>query len=634
MRAIRVAALFVCVSLSLSLSLSAGQQPFPGAIRVQVTLVPVNVTVTDKDNMPVTDLTKDDFTILEDGVPQTIGHFALQRMTSAAPGAAPVLDEEKARPRYVPTASLTPQTRRVFVVVLGRFVHPGVSQGLDDLIRFVRRDLLPQDLVAVMAWNRATDFSTDRETIAKVLERFKKGRQGIDAKMALRFWKESAVFGGKEVPANLQAEIDRIFVVPGTINARSLPTGNAEDIAKLTAGNRRTTDDMQQRELARQMADAQERVRSRQDPSTDSRDRALNACFAGLATDNNCDLSYDEFVSLSTKGIQELENLYRAVEYLRYVDGEKHLLYFTEDGLFLPNLESDLSIAAMANDARVTIETFQAARGVYTGNLPGAESSTTSSMAGFVSGDRSAAGAGPGGIQRNVDDESGRFARMWALQSLRNIAQLTGGRSSFRGQISGPLKTLNEVTRAGYLLGFYPTNANWDGKYRNLTVKVNRPGLNVSYRRGYYARQSLQPYDPKAFQTYSRIVAAANYDQEIRDIAVKAEASPAPVVAGQQREMQLRVVIDPSRVPFTEENGFHKATIDLTIFYGGPRSGSLGDTWRTLKLNVPGSEWEQARKDGIVYTLRLPAVASGDFYKVIVYSYDADLLGMTEAKIR
>jgi VWFA-related protein len=632
-----VALLGLILSLYSGLGLSAGQQQYPGAIRSAVTLVPVNVTVTDKDNKPVTDLKKEDFTILEDGVRQTIGHFLLQRMTAAAPdaGSGTVADDGKALLRKVPTASLVPQSRRVFVLVLGRFVHPGISQGLDDLIRFVRRELLPQDRVAVMAWNRATDFSTNREQIVQVLERFKKGRQGIDAKMRLRFSGDAAVYGGGAVPANLQAEIDAIFVAPGAINARNLPPGGAEDIARLTEQTRRTTDAIRQRDAATQSADLNADIRSRTtDTIKGGRDLGGADFFDNLDAAGTSDLPYDEFVSASSQTLQEIENIYRAVEYLRYVDGEKHLLFFTEAGLFLPRLEHDLSLAAMANDARVTIETFQAARGSNTANLPSAEYSTTSSMAGFVSGDRTRSGAGVGGIQTGVDETGGVFSRMFALQTLRNIAQLTGGRSSFRGSISQGLDALNSATRVEYLLGFYPSNASWDGKYRKIAVKVSRPGLTVSYRHGYYARQSLQPYDRKAFLTYSRIVAAASYDQEIRDIAVRAEASPLPAVAGQPREMKLVIVIDPSRVPFKVENDLHVATIDVTIFYGGAGSRSLGDTWRTLQLKVPNSAWPQVQQEGIVYSLRLPATDRGDIYKVIVYSYDADLLGVTDATIK
>jgi hypothetical protein len=38
-----------------------------------------------------------------------------------------------------------------------------------------------------------------------------------------------------------------------------------------------------------------------------------------------------------------------------------------------------------------------------------------------------------------------------------------------------------------YLLGYTPTNETYDGRFRNIEVKVNRPGITVSARKGYFA---------------------------------------------------------------------------------------------------------------------------------------------------
>src|ERR1051326_8993548 len=52
-----------------------GTRPDEPTFRVHVRLVNVFTTVTDAHGSPVADLTKDDFKVLEDGVPQTISVF-------------------------------------------------------------------------------------------------------------------------------------------------------------------------------------------------------------------------------------------------------------------------------------------------------------------------------------------------------------------------------------------------------------------------------------------------------------------------------------------------------------------------------------------------------------------------------
>src|SRR5688572_7896173 len=66
--AFRVVAALLVLTASL-----AAQGPF----RSGVNLVRVDALVTDERGMPVTDLTKDDFEILEDGKPQAIEQFRL-----------------------------------------------------------------------------------------------------------------------------------------------------------------------------------------------------------------------------------------------------------------------------------------------------------------------------------------------------------------------------------------------------------------------------------------------------------------------------------------------------------------------------------------------------------------------------
>src|SRR5437870_2167236 len=50
----------------------------PPAIKVTTHLVQVNVVVHGKKNEPLTDLTKNDFTILDNGHPQEIATFAME----------------------------------------------------------------------------------------------------------------------------------------------------------------------------------------------------------------------------------------------------------------------------------------------------------------------------------------------------------------------------------------------------------------------------------------------------------------------------------------------------------------------------------------------------------------------------
>ncbi len=135
-------------------------------------------------------------------------------------------------------------------------------------------------------------------------------------------------------------------------------------------------------------------------------------------------------------------------------------------------------LAAYANDARVAIDTFQT------------DGTTMKSQA----------------------------SRVFAISSLRNISELTGGRASIREDIGKSLSRVNEGIRMGYLLGYYPNDENWNGEYRRIDVKVNRPGLRVAFRHGYFAGATVRSYNRQEFLAFDRISATLHYTSDLGDI--------------------------------------------------------------------------------------------------------------------
>ena len=72
--------------------------------------------------------------------------------------------------------------------------------------------------------------------------------------------------------------------------------------------------------------------------------------------------------------------------------------------------------------------------------------------------------------------------------ALRTIAENSDGYAILNTNATGKaLERMVQDTGAYYLLGYYSTNTKLDGRYRRLTVRVKRPGLEVRARPGYLA---------------------------------------------------------------------------------------------------------------------------------------------------
>ena len=307
------------------------QEPAQPTFRGGVVVVPVDVRVLDREGKPVTDLKESDFTVFEDGVRQTISHFSTHSFSAitTAPGTKPAV-------RTRATPPIQEQSARIFLIVLGRGRLQDVSNGLDAVIHLVRQRLLPQDQVAVLAWNRATDFTTDHEKIVAVLERFKKRHEGIENSLQFQLSGLAAVYGSKDIPANLQRDIEEVFRGPGAVASRQITPEPVTDPKQLADDQRRALE-------ASMLADV---AGSGVDP------------LARAAADNP-PLPFDAYAAASAQAMQDLGNLYTGIEYLRYLEGEKHLIFVTEQGMHLPRAETENGLAARANNARVAIDTIQ-----------------------------------------------------------------------------------------------------------------------------------------------------------------------------------------------------------------------------------------------------------------------------------
>lgn len=237
-----------CITTLAAVSLLAQQQP--PTIRSRTTLVPVDVRVVDRDGRPLTDLKKEDFTVLENGVPQVVRLFATHAITSDAepPGDAPgglLTFRRELTPGNAPALT----NARVFLIALGRGRLQAPVKGVDAMIGFVKEHLLPQDRVAVMAWNRATDFTTDRSGILATLERFKKDHDRVETDLREYFSSLRAIFSHGEIPPEIQAEIDAVFGAAGAAASHRLAAGAVTDGKRMTDDRRRSLDALQQAEI-------------------------------------------------------------------------------------------------------------------------------------------------------------------------------------------------------------------------------------------------------------------------------------------------------------------------------------------------------------------------------------------------
>jgi VWFA-related protein len=165
---------------------AVAQQPGQDAtFRASTQLVVETVVVKDESGKSIPGLTTKDFTITEDGKPQTIAFFEYQTLpdTPARPVATPALDHVSPRDKLIHT-QITPERpgagryrdRRLLVLYFDMTAMPPPDQirALNAARRFLRNQMTSADMVAIMVFSGGAvqvleDFTDSRERLERTL---------------------------------------------------------------------------------------------------------------------------------------------------------------------------------------------------------------------------------------------------------------------------------------------------------------------------------------------------------------------------------------------------------------------------------------------------------------------------------
>jgi len=538
------------------------QTPAPQApvFRGGTTVVPITITVLDKKGAPVTDLKQSDFTILEDDRPREIVNFFTQAFQ---PGPVPP-QTPGALNRAQPSSQLIPQTRRTFLFVLGfgRIQYP--TRAVDGVLDFVRHKLLPQDLVAVLAFNRATELTTDHAQVERFLERYRDQHEKVVFDITEFRARIPRGVPKPPLPKWIQDEIDAIF------SAASASPRNGKPSASAPAQPMRSATDMllgmtrvqPLNEKPYQRAATYEDIRQ-------SLYRDFNITVADAVT------------------LGSLMKVYAGIEYLRYLEGEKHLVYLgyglvvPEPGVGIWDKQDEDRLARRASDARVVLDM------IHTG------------------------GPGTGTL---------------TIQAAEHMTDLTGGYFTGLRYANDALAIVDQGTRFSYLLGYEPSRPELDGKFRRVVVKVNRPDVTVRFQHGYYAAEEIAPIQLQDLLTTSRLDAAAGIAQETSSIPVTADAVMQPRM-GVRNEIRVDIRIDAAQLALTAVGGAHTGQIEIQIYAGDAKEHVVGEWNQRVDLSATDATHADWLKAGIHHVARVAVSEKPRYIKVVVYDYGSDRLG-------
>jgi VWFA-related protein len=180
------------------------------------------------------------------------------------------------------------------------------------------------------------------------------------------------------------------------------------------------------------------------------------------------------------------------------------------------------------------------------------------------------------GVSRQFDSQAA------SQDTLVSLASDTGGKAFLdTNDFGGVYTKVIADTSAYYLIGYSSTNPARDGRFRHIRVKVNKPGLRIEHRNGYYANRDFthSGKEDRERQLQDQLTT----DLSSTDLTVWMSTSFFRV-AEDRFYVPVSIAVPGSEIPFARSSTQDRATIDIIGLMKDPQQRAVGRVRDTVKL--------------------------------------------------
>lgn len=204
---------------------------------------------------------------------------------------------------------------------------------------------------------------------------------------------------------------------------------------------------------------------------------------------------------------------------------------------------------------------------------------------------------GLGGSAQASEISNASEAAMNAHSTMNSVAEQTGGKAFYNtNDLNRAIRDSMEDGSTYYTLGYYPENKNWDGRFRRISVKVNRPGVKLHYRQGFYA------VEPKEYAKQDPKILAMDMGSAL-DItnpistALPFQAVVLPPSAQNGNKIQINFGIDPHAIAFElKPDGLQHAAVDCGVRAYSKTGDSIKFQGNTFNAALAPEQYQKVMK--------------------------------------
>ena len=178
-----------------------------------------------------------------------------------------------------------------------------------------------------------------------------------------------------------------------------------------------------------------------------------------------------------------------------------------------------------------------------------------------------------------------QFSSQSASQdTLVSLASETGGKAFLdTNDFAGVYTRVIADTSAYYLIGYSSTNPAHDGRFRRIKIRLNKSGLKVEHRNGYYATRDFlhSGREDRERQLQDQLLT----DLSSTDLTVWMSTAFFRL-ADDRFYVPVSIAVPGSEIPFAQSSSQDRATIDIIGLMRDTEQRPVGRLRDTVKLSV------------------------------------------------
>jgi len=198
----------------------------------------------------------------------------------------------------------------------------------------------------------------------------------------------------------------------------------------------------------------------------------------------------------------------------------------------------------------------------------------------------------------------GRLPQVGDFNYTKDLSDMSGGRAyENTNDLAGSIRNVIDDSASTYILSYYPDHNKWNGEFREIKVKVDRPGLSgleIRARKGYYAIADTTTAQQRDAQ---KLIDAIRSPLETTDLGFDVQADGVDVAG--VRQLKVKISIDANQLRFQQENGRSSDSLSETWAEFNDEGEQVGQITKTIDLSRPENEYTQLLKDGFTFSKTL-----------------------------